>query len=194
PLRLADVELEPLVADVAQQTRLLAKGQTIDLRIEAAPRVHGDADRLRQVLINLASNALAHTPSGGQITFRLGQDDGRARLAVADTGSGIAPELLPRVMDRFARGDDSRARTTGGAGLGLAIVQGIVAAHHGTITLDSEVGRGTTVTVELPATSVALTAPALTPRSVVPPLPPTPFQPTMGPLNPHGPARGRGGA
>jgi two-component system OmpR family sensor kinase len=165
PLRFGEVELAPLVSEVAQQTRLLAKGQTIDLVIDASPTVRGDADRLRQVLINLASNALAHTPPDGQITFRVGQRDGRAQLAVSDTGSGIAPELLPRVMDRFSRGDDSRARSTGGAGLGLAIVHGIVEAHHGTIALESEVGRGTTVTVEMPATGAA---PTLTPR---PPLP-----------------------
>ena len=151
PARLAAVELAPLVQDVAQQTRLLASGQEIDVQIEATPIVNGDADRLKQVLLNLASNALTYTPSGGRITFRLEQEGDRARLVVADTGSGIAPELLPRVMDRFARGDDSRARSTGGAGLGLAIVQGIVAAHHGTIGLESEVGRGTTATVELPA-------------------------------------------
>jgi len=151
PTRHAAVELAPLVQEVAQQTRLLANGQEIDVQIAGMPVVSGDADRLKQVLLNLASNALTYTPSGGRITFRLAHEGNRARLVVADTGSGIAPELLPRVMDRFARGDDSRARSTGGAGLGLAIVQGIVAAHHGTIALESEVGRGTTVTVELPA-------------------------------------------
>src|SRR5205814_897683 len=104
PPRLVEVELAPLVSEAAQQTRLPAKGQEIDLQIGAAPTVRGDADRLKQVLINLASNALAHTPPDGRITFRVGQRDERAQLAVADTGSGIAPELLPRVMDRFARG------------------------------------------------------------------------------------------
>ena len=153
PLALTRVEVEPLVADVAQQTRLLAAGQDVNVRLDAAPAVRGDPDRLKQVLINLAANALAFTPAGGQIEFRVGQTDGRACLAVADTGSGIAPELLPRAMDRFARGDPSRARSTGGSGLGLAIAHDIVAAHGGTITLESEVGRGTTATVELPAWS-----------------------------------------
>jgi two-component system OmpR family sensor kinase len=169
PLRLAQVELGPLVSEVAQQTRLLANGQAIDLQLDAAPTIYGDADRLRQVLINLASNALAHTPTDGTITFRVGEDRGWARLVVADTGSGIAPDLLPRVMDRFARGDDSRARSTGGAGLGLAIVQGIVAAHHGTIALDSEAGHGTTATVDLPATSIAPPAPAAPPPALATP-------------------------
>ncbi|MDP8924146.1 MAG: HAMP domain-containing histidine kinase [Chloroflexota bacterium] len=150
PLALGKVEVEPLVAEVVQQTRLLAQGQDVQLRVDATPTVRGDADRLKQVLINLAANALAFTPAGGQIEFRVDQVDGHARLAVADTGSGIAPELLPRVMERFARGDPSRSRGTGGAGLGLAIARDIVEAHGGTIELESEVGRGTTATVDLP--------------------------------------------
>ena len=150
PLALAQVEVGPLVTDVVQQTRLLAHGQEVKVRVDATPTVRGDTDRLKQVLLNLAANAIAYTPEGGQIEFQVGQTDGRARLAVTDTGSGIAPELLPRVMDRFARGDPSRARGTGGAGLGLAIAHDIVAAHGGTLALESIVGRGTTAVVELP--------------------------------------------
>ena len=150
PLRAGAVDSGDLVAEVAQQTRLIATGQQVDLEIEAHPVVWGDADRLKQVLLNLASNALAHTPAGARILFRVESANGRVRIIVADTGSGIAPDLLPRVMDRFSRGDDSRSRATGGAGLGLSIARGIVEAHHGTIALASEAGQGTTVTVELP--------------------------------------------
>ena len=150
PVTLAPVELAPLVTEVAHQMQLLARGQDVQLRIEASPPVLGDADRLKQVLINLADNALKFTPAGGQVELRLEQVDGRARLAVADTGSGIAPELLPGVMDRFARGDASRARATGGSGLGLAIARGIVEAHGGDIAIHSQLGRGTTVTIDLP--------------------------------------------
>jgi two-component system OmpR family sensor kinase len=150
PLRAGGVDTGDLVAEVAQQTRLIATGQQVDLEIEAHPVVWGDADRLKQVLLNLASNALAHTPAGGRILFQVESANGRARIIVADTGSGIAPDLLPRVMDRFSRGDDSRSRATGGAGLGLSIARGIVEAHHGAIALASEAGEGTTVTVELP--------------------------------------------
>ena len=153
PLMLTRVEVEPLVAEVVQQTRLLAQGQDVSVRVDARPTVRGDPDRLKQVLINLAANALAFTPAGGEIEFRVGQADGHACLAVADTGSGIASELLPRVMDRFARGDPSRARSTGGSGLGLAIAHDIVQAHGGRIAIDSEVGRGTTAIVELPVWS-----------------------------------------
>jgi two-component system, OmpR family, sensor kinase len=149
PLRLEPVELAPVVTDVAGQTRLLARGQDVQLRIAASPTVHGDADRLKQVLLNLAANALAFTPPDGRIEFRLDRVDGHARLVVADTGSGIAPDVLPRVMDRFVRGDPSRSRATGGTGLGLAIARGIVEAHGGTIALESEVGRGTRAIVEL---------------------------------------------
>ena len=151
PLALTRVEMAPLVAEVVQQTRLLADGQEVQVRVDATPAVRGDPDRLKQVFINLAANALAFTPAGGRIEFQVSQTNGRVRLAVADTGSGIEPALLPRVMDRFARGDPSRARSTGGSGLGLAIAHDIVRAHGGTIALESQVGRGTTAIVELPA-------------------------------------------
>ncbi|MCC6176397.1 MAG: HAMP domain-containing protein [Chloroflexi bacterium] len=151
PLAAEPVELAPLVADVAQQTRLLSHGQHIRERIDGTPVVRGDADRLRQVLINLASNALAFTPAGGTIEFQVERSAGQARMVVADTGSGIAPDLLPRVMDRFARGDVSRARSTGGSGLGLAIARDIVDAHGGTIALESTPGHGTRAIVTLPA-------------------------------------------
>lgn len=150
PPTLTTVELAPLVTDVAGQTRLLAQGQNVQLRIAASPTIRGDADRLKQVLVNLAANALAFTPPEGQIEFQLDRSNGHARLVVADTGSGIAPEALPRVMDRFVRGDPSRARSTGGTGLGLAIAREIVEAHGGTLRLESQVGRGTSAIVELP--------------------------------------------
>jgi signal transduction histidine kinase len=157
PLALAPVELAPLVTEVAQQTRLLAHGQDVRVRIEATPTVLGDADRLKQVLINLTDNALKFTPPGGRVELRLERSNGSARLAVADTGSGIAAELVPRVMDRFARGDASRARATGGSGLGLAIARGIVEAHGGDIAIDSHVGHGTTVTITLPLPALSKT-------------------------------------
>src|SRR5262249_29751474 len=115
PLAVSKVALAPLLAEVAENTRLLARGQTVSCLIEAGPTVDGHADRLRQVLLNLADNALKFTPPDGRIELRLEQDDGWARLTVADSGSGIPAEVLPRVMDRFVRGDASRARATGGA-------------------------------------------------------------------------------
>ena len=150
PLHPVPVELGALLEEIAAQTRLLAKGQEIVVRIDRPATVMADPDRLKQVLLNLTANALRFTPAGGEVALRLGTAGQRAIVQVSDTGSGIAPELLPRVMDRFVRGDASRARATGGSGLGLAIASAIVEAHHGTIEIESAPGRGTTVTIGLP--------------------------------------------
>ena len=111
----------------------------------------GDADRLGQVLRNLISNALRHTPAGGRVTVSVGRSGERVRLEVADTGTGISPEDLPHVFDRFYRGDKSRSRRGGGAGLGLAIARQLVIAHGGEIAAESVLGAGTTFRVTLPA-------------------------------------------
>jgi signal transduction histidine kinase len=150
PILLAPVELAPIVSEVSNETRLLATGQDVVSRITATPAVLGDGDRLKQALLNLAANALAFTPSGGHIEFELAQRDGAARLIVSDTGVGIDPAVLPRVMDRFFRADPSRARSTGGSGLGLAIARSIVEAHGGSIALESAPGQGTRAIIELP--------------------------------------------
>jgi two-component system OmpR family sensor kinase len=150
PILMAPVELAPIVSEVSNETRLLATGQDVVSRITATPAVLGDGDRLKQALLNLAVNALAFTPSGGHIEFELAQRDGAARLIVSDTGVGIDPAVLPRVMDRFFRADPSRARSTGGSGLGLAIARSIVEAHGGSIALESELGQGTRAIIELP--------------------------------------------
>ena len=105
----------------------------------------GDADRLAQALRNLISNAIRHTPAGGQVTMRVGRSGEQVTIQVADTGSGIAPEDLPHVFDRFYRGDKSRSRRGGGAGLGLAITRQLVAAHGGQIEVASSPGLGTIV-------------------------------------------------
>lgn len=106
--------------------------------------IDGDAEHLRRVVINLVDNAFRHTPSSGQVSVTLTPD---ANLQVADTGEGIAPEHLAHVFDRFYRVDSARARDDGGTGLGLSICKSIVEAHGGTIAVESEVGKGTTVTV-----------------------------------------------
>ena len=113
--------------------------------------VTGDADRLGQVLRNLISNALRHTPAGGQVTVSVGRSGDRMHLAVIDTGTGISAEDLPHVFDRFYRGDKSRSRRGGGAGLGLAIARQLVIAHGGEIAAESALGDGTTFRVTLPA-------------------------------------------
>ena len=119
------------------------------------PELDVDPDRMIQVLGNLVSNALRYTPEGGRITLsaRAGNGalhNGSVQLLVRDTGRGIPPEALPRVFDRFYRGDPAREQQEGESGLGLAIARSIVEAHGGTITLESELGRGTVFTIELP--------------------------------------------
>lgn len=150
PMASTLVDLRALVNEVAGQTRLLAQGQDVQVKIDQAPTVTGDPDQLKQVLLNLADNALKFTPAGGTIAFQLGARNGSATLDVADTGSGISAEALPRVTERFERGDPSRSRATGGFGLGLAIARDIVEAHGGQLSIESTVGQGTTVRIALP--------------------------------------------
>src|SRR5690242_13067166 len=124
----------------------------------AAGDVHhltADPDALRQVLTNLFDNALRHTPPGGRITVALEPAAGGVTLAVTDTGSGIAPEHLPRIFERFYRADPGRSREEGGTGLGLAIVKHLVEAHGGRVEARSSLGRGTTIRIFFPAADVA---------------------------------------
>ena len=129
-----------------------AAGVKLELVVnEAVPAVIGDADRLAQVLRNLLSNALGYTPAGGLISVRVEPHAGQVRLQVADSGVGIAATDLPHVFDRFYRGDKSRSRRGGGAGLGLAIARQLITAHGGTIEVASASEHGTTFTLSLPA-------------------------------------------
>jgi signal transduction histidine kinase len=117
----------------------------------AADSANADADALRQIFTNLFDNALRHTPADGQIEVRTTKLPGGVVVAVADSGSGIAPEHLARVFERFYRADAGRARTQGGTGLGLAIVKHLVEAHGGRVWAQSAVGRGTTIELLFPS-------------------------------------------
>jgi two-component system sensor histidine kinase BaeS len=128
--------------------------ETRDIRLEqqiTPAHVLGDPARLAQIIDNLLSNALRYTPSGGKVTVELTGRDGEALLEVADTGIGIGGEDLPFIFERFWRGEQSRARKTGGAGIGLAIVHELVAAHDGRIDVHSTPGEGSRFSVSLPA-------------------------------------------
>jgi two-component system, OmpR family, sensor kinase len=116
--------------------------------------VSGDQTRLTQLLINLVDNALRYTPTGGNVTVDVTEKSGWAELRVEDTGVGISAEHLPHLFERFYRIDAARARTDGGAGLGLAIAQWISQAHGGQITVDSELGKGSTFRVRIPLAQV----------------------------------------
>ena len=128
-----------------------AKGVTLSVDLPLGlPEVDIDRERIGQVLRNLMNNALVHTHAGGKIVIAAKQDDGYVSVAVRDTGEGIPSEDLPHVFDRFYRADRSRARQTGGYGLGLAIVRQLVLAHGGTIAVESEPGKGSTFTFTAP--------------------------------------------
>ena len=147
------VSLAKVIAQVSEGLEVQGheKGVTLKFEIaEALPDIEADEQRMAQVLFNLVSNALRHTPAGGTITTSVELRDGRALVSVRDTGTGISPEDLPHVFERFYRADRSRARATGGSGLGLTIAKQIVEAHGGQIWAQSWLGAGSTFAFSLP--------------------------------------------
>lgn len=157
PLERHEVDLLTLAADAAHDARVLAPDRSVQLEVVGGgvpPVVVGDEARLRQVIGNLVSNALAHTPAGTPVTVRVGVDEreatGQALVEVADAGPGLTPEEAARVFERFYRADASRTRASGGSGLGLSIVAALVAAHSGRVEVDATPGGGATFRVRLP--------------------------------------------
>jgi signal transduction histidine kinase len=154
PLVWEPVDVAELLADVCTSFSGQAEAAGIDLRVEIEgdpPTVTGDVVRLDQVLGNLIANAIRHTPAGGSITLKAEPIKDGVRIRVSDTGEGIPADDLPYVFDRFWKGDRARTRASGsGSGLGLAIARQLVNAHGGTICVESEIGQGTTFTIELP--------------------------------------------
>ncbi|MGA8015892.1 MAG: HAMP domain-containing sensor histidine kinase, partial [Candidatus Dormiibacterota bacterium] len=142
------VEVSVLVSETLDAFRADAGAAGVQLLgrvVPDTPAVDGDPARLRRILGNLLSNALAHTLRGGTITCTARGEDGTVRIEVSDDGEGIPAALLPRVFDRFVKGPGST-----GSGLGLAIVRDLVEAHGGTVTVDSAEGRGATFRITLP--------------------------------------------
>jgi two-component system, OmpR family, sensor kinase len=157
PLEQTPVELPVIAMDAVQAARVVAPQRSIELEIAegAGPLVAlGDDARLRQVVGNLMTNAITHTPPDASVTLRLRAEPGNIGvIEVSDTGPGLAPDKLERVFERFYRADAARTRRgdgTTGTGLGLAIVAALVAAHGGTVQVESEPGLGTTFRVRLP--------------------------------------------
>jgi two-component system sensor histidine kinase BaeS len=146
------VRAEDLFAQTVSAHRTRAASSDIRLCTHTDPGLSLDADpvRMRQILGNLTSNALRHTPAGGTITLTARQAGDLAVLTVEDTGSGIAADDLPHVFERFWRAEKSRSRHTGGSGLGLSIVRQFVEAHEGTVAVASEPGKGCVFTIRLP--------------------------------------------
>ena len=157
----ARVSLAPLLRRAADgfEPRVAARGQTLEVAIEPGlPEVAADADQLAQVFGNLLENAVKYGREGGvvRLAARRTAAGGRQGVAIAvgDDGSGIAPEHLPRLTERFYRVDAGRSRAIGGTGLGLAIVKHIVGRHRGRLEIESALGKGSTFTVWLPAAEV----------------------------------------
>jgi two-component system OmpR family sensor kinase len=153
PLERARVDLLQLAGDAVQDARAVDPARRVDLQVVPggpAPVVLGDAARLRQVLGNLVSNALTHTPAGSAVGLRVSTAEHDALVAVIDHGPGIAAEDRSRIFERFFRADTSRARASGGTGLGLSIVSALVAAHGGAVSVEQTPGGGATFTLRLP--------------------------------------------
>ena len=116
--------------------------------IEGDPCViYGVRRYIYEIIYNLCDNAIRYNVDGGKVEIKIGKDNGRAVISVKDTGIGIAPEHQSRIFERFYRVDKSHSKETGGTGLGLSIVKHAVQHHGGKVTLDSEVGKGTTVKI-----------------------------------------------
>ena len=147
------VAAEELLGQVAAAHRVAAEaaGVTVRSEVDGSPWLDADPLRMRQALGNLVSNALRHTPAQGTVTLAARRHGDEVVLTVTDTGTGIAPQDLPHVFERFWRAEKSRSRRTGGSGLGLPIVRHLVAAHGGTIVAGGEPGVGAVFTLRLPA-------------------------------------------
>jgi len=153
PLHRAPASLNDLVSDTLESFTELAKQQAITLegQVESdVDPVFMDTQAIGRALNNLISNALRHTPPAGRVSVWVRRTGMRVEVTVSDTGEGIRAEDIPHIFERFYRGEKSRNRGTGGAGLGLAIARGIVRAHGGDIRVESKVGKGTQFTFHIP--------------------------------------------
>jgi signal transduction histidine kinase len=147
-----EVNLRELLEETVGELAGLAQGLDLALLASEDVLVSGDHDLLKQMVLNVAHNALKYTPKGGQVELVLSQEDGWAVVQVSDSGRGISQEHLPHVMEPFYRGNASgrSAEAEAGAGLGLAIVKQIVELHDGQVEIHSQEGIGTRVKIRLP--------------------------------------------
>jgi signal transduction histidine kinase len=153
PLDRAESSLSDLISDTLESFSELAQRQGVNLTGSVAPEVDPvtmDTQRIGRVLNNLIGNALRHTPAGGHVEVHARRTGSGVEVSVSDTGEGIRDEDLPHIFEGFYRGEKSRSRSTGGAGLGLAISKGIVQAHGGEIKVESKAGEGSKFIFTLP--------------------------------------------
>lgn len=151
-LRRETMKLSDAVREVVRRLRPLAEERGLELAcsLQEEGLMFADNTKIQQVVYNIIDNALKYTPEGGQVRVTLNRSGKDAVLKIADNGMGIPPEDLPHIFDRFYRVDRARSRDTGGTGLGLAIVQQIVRLHGGSVSVESEVGKGSVFTIVLP--------------------------------------------
>lgn len=152
-LDFSEFKVQDLLSDIRTSFLNPAEERGIDLRVKLSSEIlfiQGDWQRLDQVLSNLVSNAMRFTPEGGEIILEAAAREDSVYLEVSDSGKGMSPDDLPYVFERFWKADKSRGRGSGGSGLGLAIARQLVEAHGGEITVESEVGVGTTFQIRLP--------------------------------------------
>lgn len=146
--------LQDIASDLVEELSALALKANLEVNLESEGEpllwVRGNSEQLYRLVSNLLMNAIQYTPSGGAIAVKLYARKSRAYLCVCDTGIGIAPEIQGKIFDRFYRGEEDRSRWRGGAGLGLAIAQTIALHHRGFISIESELGKGSYFTLELP--------------------------------------------
>jgi two-component system OmpR family sensor kinase len=150
PLSRSRVDLNEIVVDAIGAARAVSAEWPISLRVAEVVVVDGDPSRLRQVVDNLLANVRTHTPAGTPTSIVLRADGEVGVMRVADSGPGMSADHAAHVFERFFRADPSRSRSSGGAGLGMAIVQAVVEAHDGRISIDTAPGAGLAITIELP--------------------------------------------
>jgi signal transduction histidine kinase len=158
PLQREEIPLAPLVTQVLSEIEMARSDRGVAVESELPndlPSVNADRERVHQVLFNLVDNAVRFTPAGGAVTVSAYRHNGSVEVKVADTGVGIPPEHLPRLFERFYRADPARSRGDGGTGIGLAIARSVVEAHGGHIRAESELGRGSVFTFDLPVAPAA---------------------------------------
>ena len=151
-MEMTQVDLGKLATETSEQMKLLAEEKSLAMTCAVSPGIYveGDRSRLKQVMVNLIDNAIKYTPEGGQVNIKVRGQQNNAELEIADTGSGIPPEALPHIFERFYRADKARSRELGGTGLGLAIVKAICTAHQGEIKATSTEGQGSRFLIALP--------------------------------------------
>ncbi|MCH1627290.1 two-component system histidine kinase PnpS [Fredinandcohnia quinoae] len=149
-LNIQQIDLQEMLNDIFMMLNSKAEQKDIQLTLNLNDEpgvIEGDFDRLKQVFLNLINNSITYTSTAGKVIVSIKEKNDSVKINIKDTGIGIADDELPRIFERFYRVDKARSRNSGGTGLGLAIVKHIIEAHHGSISVESEVGVGTTFTL-----------------------------------------------